>query len=295
MDEPLPTQLAPAGEGAAPADWSQVTAPPPESPAAAFGAGWLIARSFSTWGRNVLRFALLGLVGNTPMAVGLYLLYARMPGLLAEPEPPSLKRLVAWMGTFGVAWLVTMLLYPLVMGAVMHGALRGLRGARAGVGEMLAAGGRAYLRVLGMGLLVGLAMIPATLLLVVPAIVLMVGWSAAVPAAVVEGAGPVRGLSRSWELTRGHRWRVFAGFLVVGLATAVVAGMAQAAATAVALVVGGVRGGMPGPAMAVPMSIYQLVAGALGTVTMVVCAAAYHGLRAAKEGGDPETLARVFE
>jgi len=26
----------------------------------------------------------------------------------------------------------------------------------------------------------------------------------------------------------------------------------------------------------------------------VACAVAYHGLRAAKEGGDPETLAQVF-
>ncbi|HVO17941.1 MAG TPA: hypothetical protein VMU15_01710 [Anaeromyxobacter sp.] len=293
MDQPLPTQIAPAPDPSAPVDWSRVTAPAPESPIAAFGAGWLIARTFATWGRNVLRFAPLGVVSNAPMAAGQYLLYAGMTDL-ARSSPLSLDRVRVMLGAFGVAALVAMALYPLMMGAISRGTVQGLRGKRVRLGDMLAAGGRAYLRLLVMGILVSLAMIPATLLLVFPAIILMVGWSAAVAAAVEERTGPVRSLSRSWALTRGHRWRVFAGIAVAWIAIAVAAGLFQAATLGGMMALVGTRAMAPGPAMAIPMGVYQLLVGALNTVLYVACAVAYHGLRAAKEGGDPETLAQVF-
>jgi hypothetical protein len=291
MERPLPTQLAPPST----VDWSQVTAPSPGSGVSSFGTGYLIARTFTTWGRHVLHFAPLGLLGGAPMAVGSYLLYSSMPGLVEGQASPSFDRFLAVMGAFGVAWLVTMLLLPLLMGAVAHGAIQALRGERPRLGAMLAAGGRGYLRLLAMGLLVTLAMIPASLLLVVPAIILLVGWSVAIPAVVAEGLGPIRALSRSWALTRGHRWRVFAGFLVASIAVAMVAGLFQGVTFAALLATHGPRGMGPGPALAVPMTVYQLVLGALNTVLQVAMAVAYHGLRTAKEGGDPVQLARVFE
>jgi hypothetical protein len=243
---------------------------------------------------NALLFAPLGIVGAAPMAAGSYLVYSEMPGLMRQGHPASVDHFLHTVGAFGVTSVVTLLLYPLTMAAITQGAVQSLRGERARLGAMLAVGFRGYFRVLLMGLLVGLAMIPATLLLVFPAIVLGVGWSAAVPAAVAEGASPIRALGRSWDLTRGHRWRVFAVFLVVGLATALVAGLFQGTSMAIVLATRG-PAGMAGPGIAVPMAIYQLVAGALGTVTMVTCAVAYHGLRGAKEGGDPVLLAQVFE
>ena len=295
MDQPLPTQLVSPAERSAPADWwSQVTAPPTASPVAAFGTGWLIARTFGTWGRNVLRFAPLGLLGNAPMAVAMYLIYSFMPGLMVQRSPP-LERIVSLVSAFGGAWLVTVLLYPLILGAIAHGAVQGLRGQSVRVGAMLQAGARSYFRVLLMGFLASLAMIPAALLLVVPAIIPMVGWSASIPAVVVERLGPVRGLGRSWELTRGHRWKVFAGIAVATMAVWLVASLFQGATLAALMLMRGPRGLAPGPAMAIPMGVYQLVGGAVNTVIHVACAAAYHGLRTVKEGGDPETLARVFE
>lgn len=57
-------------------------------------------------------------------------------------------------------------------------------------------------------LMVGLG----TVLLIVPALVISVVVSLAIPVRVAEGLGPLKALSRSVELTEGGRWRLF-GYL----------------------------------------------------------------------------------
>jgi hypothetical protein len=44
---------------------------------------------------------------------------------------------------------------------------------------------------------------------------LLVRWSLALPACVVEGLGPVDSLGRSARLTKGHRWKIFGIILLV--------------------------------------------------------------------------------
>ena len=73
-------------------------------------------------------------------------------------------------------------------------------------------------------------------LLVLLPIFLGVKWSLTFAAIVAERAGPFRAMGRSWELTRGHWWRVFGTLLVVALIAlvlyvAVVAGLGGAIAT----------------------------------------------------------------
>ena len=76
----------------------------------------------------------------------------------------------------------------------------------------------------------------SALFLLLPAIFFSVKWSVTFAAIVAERAGPFRGMGRSWELTRGHWWRVFGTLLVVALIAlvlyiAVVAGLGGAIAT----------------------------------------------------------------
>ncbi len=54
------------------------------------------------------------------------------------------------------------------------------------------------------------------------ALYLLVGWSLSTPAIMMEGRGAFASLSRSWELTRGHRLSIFAAGFVVLLLAAVV-------------------------------------------------------------------------
>ena len=50
----------------------------------------------------------------------------------------------------------------------------------------------------------------ATVLLIVPAVMLYVAWIVAIPALAVEGLGPRAAFRRSLALTRGMRWPIFA-------------------------------------------------------------------------------------
>jgi hypothetical protein len=61
---------------------------------------------------------------------------------------------------------------------------------------------------LGIGVIIGFV------LLIVPGIILMLMWALAIPVAVLEDAGLGDALSRSRYLTKDHRWRVFAIFLL---------------------------------------------------------------------------------
>jgi hypothetical protein len=314
MEQPLPTVLVPGPS--APADWSQVPAPAPLPPTS-FGIGSLLSRSVSLWVRSLHLFAPLGMAAYAPLAAGMYLVYARL--LSAELRSPSTAARAFL--AFGGAWLLTMVLSVLLMGAVSHGALRRLEGQPLALGGALAAGLRRWPALLALSILVGLAVLACCLPIVVgaalgaraapylaflgmlaglavsavPMVWLLCGWSAAVPAAVAERAGPLRALSRSWDLTRGHRWQVFGGFVVLFLLTMALAYLVQFALMMPLVVASGYRNADHGTALALPMALSQLVGGALSPLPLVASAVTYHGLRAIKEGGDPEHLGRVFE
>lgn len=60
----------------------------------------------------------------------------------------------------------------------------------------------------GIGIAIGLV------LLIVPGVILFLMWALAIPVAVLEDAGLGESLSRSRQLTAGHRFRVFAIYLL---------------------------------------------------------------------------------
>ena len=65
------------------------------------------------------------------------------------------------------------------------------------------------LGVIGLSLLIGIAAGAACLLLIVPGVLLIIMWSLAVPAKVLENLGVGDALSRSSDLTKGDRGRIF--------------------------------------------------------------------------------------
>jgi hypothetical protein len=70
------------------------------------------------------------------------------------------------------------------------------------------------LPVIGLSLLVGLAAGAACIALLVPGILLFVMWSLAVPAKILENRGALDSMSRSMDLTKGNRWRIFVIWLL---------------------------------------------------------------------------------
>lgn len=296
MDDPLPTIPAPGPERPPGAwDWSRVPSPG-GAPPSSFGVGDLVGRSFRIWARHAFRFALLGGVAAVPMGILTYQLYLRMP-FLARPDPALvdefLSQLPRLMGSFVLGWLVSVVAMSIAMAAVCRGAAQALRGESVRAAAMLSAAVHRGPYVVAIMLLVTLAALATSCTIAFP-VVLLVGWCASVPATVVEGASPIHALVRSWDLTRDHRWQLFAGFAVI---TACLVGAAMIFQGLSALVFRAVSGPNPDPVreLAVTAAAYQVFAGMLGTLTTVGLSVAHHRLRVVKEGGDPLTLSHVFE
>ncbi len=295
MEEPLPT--IPAGP-TPPARWDSLPPEPGRAAPRSPRPGELAGATFRTWGRNALLLSLLGALASLPMAAVTYRMYLDTgffpdPALAAQ-DPFAANPVFAHWRSFLAGWLVTLLVWSAANAAAVHATAQALRGERVRRGAALAAAFHRGPYVVVIVLLSTAAALATACTVVVP-FVLMVGWCAALPSAVLERTGPLRALARSWGLTRGHRWRLTAGLLLVLLPVGFAVVALQAAAMGIAFAAGGRDALGPGRTLAAAMSAYQVIAGALGMVSVVACTVAHHRLRTVKEGGDPDALASVFE
>lgn len=64
-------------------------------------------------------------------------------------------------------------------------------------------------KLLGAGILAGLAIVVGLLLFIVPGLYLMTIWSVLIPVIVLEGRGVMEAFGRSRQLVRGNGWNVF--------------------------------------------------------------------------------------
>lgn len=262
-----------------------VAAAPPPPAATRFSAGTVIAKTLSAWWRHVLAFTALSFVVYAPISVAFGVFFgAAMASRFQERDIGSLG------AALGGVWLVTVILAVIQAGAVTYGTVRHLSGERASVAAMLRVGVRRGLPVVGVGLLAWLGTVLGLFLLVVPGVILGVATCVAIPAAVVERPGVVGAIRRSFALTRGRRWPLFAAGLAILAIVWVLAAVVQVGATVLSTAL------LPPPKAAVGI----LVASQLGNVLfsalpLVGIAVAYHELRVEKEGVDTAALARVFE
>jgi len=256
-------------------------------PARQLSAGAVVGRTLEVWWRHVLPFTITSLAVYAPLAAFMAFAWSAFQRVGPGGRALGLGGLTL---ALGAATFATAALAAVQAGAVTFGTVRHLAGDRARLGEMLSAGVRRGLPVVATGLLVWLAVLGATLLLVVPGIVVMVATSVAVPAAVVERRGAGAAFRRSLELTRGSRWPLFAAWLALVVIVLLLSTVAQLAA---GLLVGIVARGER--AVAVTLVLTQVANALFSAIPIVGIAVAYHDLRVAKEGVDTEALARVFE
>jgi Membrane domain of glycerophosphoryl diester phosphodiesterase len=199
--------------------------------------------------------------------------------------------LVGTLAAAAVQWLGVTILTGLLIIAVSEAVLD----RRISAGELWRrAKGRIW-ALLGLAVLTGLATVLGFLLLVVPGLLIFVGWSMAAPALLLEGQGVAGAIRRSWALTRGSFWRVF-GILVL---TAIIVGIASAVIVVplglVSLLVGLGLGGGSSTGVLVAQQIVQQVGSAVaGSIfypfQAAVSALLYIDLRMRREGLDVELL-----
>lgn len=147
-------------------------------------------------------------------------------------------------------------------------------------------------RLIMLALLSGLVIGVGFILLIIPGLILMAGLLLGTPALVLEGLpSATRAMGRSWNLTRGHRWRVLGALVVVGvllLLPFIAAGGLAASSVSLDSDVSG------------PISTTLLVAvtGAALLQTLIyplfycVLTVLYYDLRVRKEAYDLEVLAQ---
>jgi hypothetical protein len=70
------------------------------------------------------------------------------------------------------------------------------------------------LKVMGIMMAVGIGVAVGFVLLIIPGILLALGWSLAIPVAVIEGKSLNGATARSWALTKGDRGRIFVVFFL---------------------------------------------------------------------------------
>jgi hypothetical protein len=144
-------------------------------------------------------------------------------------------------------------------------------------------------------LLMALAVGVGFLLLLIPGIILAVGLALTIPAVVLEpGLSPSAALSRSWELTRGARWRIFGlGITLLVLLYVPVIAVSGLFAMFLPQAASGSLG---------PVELATIAGLAIGGVVQIfiyplfycVLTVAYYDLRVRKEGFDLELLASTL-
>src|ERR1700722_6596775 len=118
-------------------------------------------------------------------------------------------------------------------------------------GQLLRAAAPVIGQLLIVGLVAGVAIVVGIFCLVVPGLILVTIWAVFVPVIVLEHATGLSSLGRSRELVRGNGWQVFGVlfvmFVLVGLLSLVIDGIAASAGTGIGFVVQIVVGVLTAP------------------------------------------------
>jgi len=251
--------------------------------------GKVISGTFAVIGRNFVPFAVLSLVlSGIPTAL---IAFIQVQAVGADGTPSMSLGYLSSIAYSGLAALIT---GAILQGALVYGTVQDLNGTRPSIAECLANGLRAFLPLIGLSILLGLALVFGFALLIVPGIMMACAWCVAVPALVADRSGVFGAFTRSAELTRGNRWRIFALFVVVWV-IAIVIGLVIGAVLGVVALTGAV-GADPA---ALARSPVQIVGNLLSnTLTSMIgstgVAVLYVELRRAREGLGPQWLSEIF-
>jgi hypothetical protein len=247
--------------------------------------GRVFSTTFAVVGRNLRPFALVAfLFGALPGLVTLGVQTALGMNSM-RPGPASI--LVGL--PFG---LIAFACAMISQSALMLMTVADLDGKPVAVRPALIRGVRAILPLLGLAIVYTVACGFASVLLIVPGVMLALAWCVSAPAYVIENRGVFAAFSRSAALTKGSRWRLFGLFLILLI---IFYGVEIAAI--------GLFGGFGGLAKSLAngsaISVFQLISVLLSMIFAMLLhpglAVLYSELRRLKDGVGAGDLAAVFD
>jgi len=244
-----------------------------------FRIGHVFSRAWSVFSRNFLTFILITGIASLPTF------------LVPHPAPASPDNPFANLGPTLFAVLLMIVLGTLSQAVVLYGAFQVMRGRPIDLAESARIGLRRFFPIVGLAISVGLLVGLASVLLLIPGMILYVMWFVATPVCVVEQLGPFRSMGRSRALTKGHRWKIFGLQLLILVPALIVGAIVGAVMVA--------TGGFLATAAALGSTLGQianLIWTAIWTAFYsILIVVTYHDLRVAKEGVDTDQIAAVFE
>jgi uncharacterized membrane protein len=248
-----------------------------------FEIGRVFSNTFVVIGRNI------------GLCLGLALLFAGIPTLLMRlwtqtqidamlhGNPSAMADPQATFGNFYlsiVAGLVSFVFTLLLQSSLVRATIEDLNGRRPSFGDCVQIAIRFLLPTLAIGLLVAFGSALAMLALIVPGIVLWLGWSMSVPVLIQERQGVFGSMSRSRALTKGSRWSLFGLFLILMIIAMVI----QWGLLLVLVLFGGILAQLGA----------ALVQSVISMVLSIASAVSYVELRQVKEGTSVDELSQIF-
>ena len=213
--EPFNSESEPSWAASDPSG-ADATQPGEAIPAPPFkGAGDVISPMLAVYRKHFTLVGILVLVAIVPEALlqyGVFRFSASGPVAVADGSAVGM----AVAGGL-LTWLVTMVGAALLSGSLAYAVVDVQRAGGASAGECLARGLKALPRVFLVSVISAAVTIVGYVLLIVPGVILSLMFAVCVPAAVVEGRGPVDAMKRSHELTSGYKGLIFITYFLWGL------------------------------------------------------------------------------
>jgi hypothetical protein len=254
-----------------------------------FSVGGVASATFGSIGRNFLTFTLLALLAEVPQ--GVLSFYTNRFQVGTAPFTANPGAAFTYFATIISAFFLAIFMAYVLQAAIVYGTVTDLNGRRASFGSCLGTALKVFFPLVGLSIISTLGTGVGMILLVVPGVILALGWSIAVPVRVVERVGVFESLGRSWTLTSGFKGTIFLLALIFVLAGALFSMLGLSLAGVFSFT-------RPPVPAAFPIG-YFVYAGVIRALEAMVggagVATIYYQLRAIKEGIAPEQLAAVFD
>lgn len=249
-----------------------------------FEVSRVLARAFDAIGKDFLTFgAIAVLLYAAPNFLWQWLFASRV--VMPAVAQSSAGVMATYLGSTLLMTVVAMVLKAVLLAAVTRGMVERAGGGRASIGACLTTAVVSLLPVTALALMCFIGILGASMLLVVPGLMLWVAWAVVVPVFVAEKPGLLESFGRSLQLTRGVRWPIFGIFVAVAVANWVIA-----AVVGVALALSMATLQLPG----LFVGLGSVVAALLALVGTAITASIYIDLREAKEDAPPAELETIF-
>lgn len=250
----------------------------------AIDIGRVIQRGFQTLGRQFyVFFGLAVLLTAIPAIIVGLLIVPQALSAGAATDPTAALAIFASPG-FWLSMLIAVLCSVLLQAAVVRASILDLRGDKVDIGTTLVESLKLILPMIGLSILTSIIVGIGLVLLIVPGIIAFIVLIVSVPALVGERKGVIESMSRSSELTKGTRGRIFLLLLIFCV-------LYWIASFIVGLLINPM---MSSGSMTVALILQSIFSAVVSLVGAVMVASLYVELRMVKEGVSEQGLASIF-